>query len=171
MPFFPVTTSGIVIISGSNYFDSLTSDFPIVIGTVISSPFPSDVYANPVFQQGLAQDPYEPATLVLSGTVVAKLSPEFFFPPFVYSNSVFTAAGKVLQFDRDIRIKQTLVTTSGITLVDFGIDILTAGYIVPVYINSRLFPYQLRLFPITDSTTSSGVRVYPRLPQFSVIIP
>jgi hypothetical protein len=81
-------------------------------------------------------------------------------------------ANFIPSFDDDIEITSTSVTTSGVVIVDIfpGAASPFVPYAPPIFINQRVFPVTFsgigeRLFP------EENRRIYPVLPQFSVITP
>jgi len=144
----PPTTSGLVVISGSNNFDSQTSDFPVVVGIV-----------DRVEKRGVAAG--------LGGTVTF----DDFFDD-VHTGGIISVdkrgaspvLGTVLDLTSDIEIRSTPVTTSGIVVMDMFIG---AGvvFVIPVVGNVRIFPIFQGAFPEQDR------RVFPRLPQSSTLTP
>ena len=142
----PPTTSGLVVITGSNSFDPQTSDFPVVIGIVESSGRKDNtvVGAPPVFD-----DFFDLARVGLATTVGRKDS---------------ISLGVVLEISSDVKIRSTPVTTSGVVIMDMFIG---AGsvFVVPVVGNARIFPIFQGVFPEQDR------RVFPRLPQSSILTP
>ena len=146
----PPTTSGIIIISGSNFFDPQTSDFPVIValpetsrrkqaGPVIATPPVFDAFLNLVVGSAVAATPSGP-------------------------KRVEDVKAVVLDLTSDIGIRSTPVTTSGIVIMDmfFG-----AGgvFISPIVGNARIFPVFAGIFPEQDR------RIFPVLPQFSILTP
>ena len=72
----------------------------------------------------------------------------------------------------NIKITSTPVTTSGVVILDFfpGVGLPDFPYVPPIFLNQRLFPVTFsgigeRVFP------EENRRIYPVLPQFSIITP
>lgn len=159
VPQSPPTTSGVVIISGSNNFDPPTSDWGVVRGLVVDfvedSPIPqTDI---PI----LLNEPLKGWT-TLSGILITDFTEVI----------LEVAGGFIPNFDDDVSIQTTTVTTSGIVVLDFfpGAGIGEIPYVPPVVINERLFP----IFQGTDFTRTfpeENRRIYPVLPQFSTLTP
>jgi len=142
----PPTTSGIVVITGSNSFDPQSSDYPVVVGIVEIA---IKKGAEPVVGTVTFDDF---ANLVFAGTVISV-------------DKLGTAApvlGSVLDLTSDVEIRTTPVTTSGIVVMDMFIG---AVFVVPVVGNTRLFPIFQGVFPEQDR------RIFPVLPQFSTLTP
>jgi len=127
LPQSPPTTSGIVVISGSNSFSRATSDFPVIQNLFLTS----------------------------AGT----------------RDQITLFNSFVLDLDLDLEVISTDVTTSGIVILNYALDI-GIPFIVPVVIDERIFPFSpvsgVRLFP---ETVISGVRIFPVLPQFATLTP
>jgi hypothetical protein len=154
----PPTTSGIVIVSGSNSFDPVTSDWGTVVATLTEFTEGSAVRTSdiPFIMNDLSL--YTPA----SGILLTNFNEVIFE----------VTAGFVPSFEDDTEIISTPVTTSGIVIMNFypGAGAGEIPYVPPTYINQRLFPVVFsgageRVFP------EKNRRVYPVLPQFSVITP
>ncbi len=142
----PPTTSGIVVITGSNSFDPQSSDYPVVVGIIETA---IKKGAEPVVGTVTFDDF---ANLVFVGTVISV-------------DKLGTAApvlGSVLDLTSDVEIRTTPVTTSGIVVMDMFIG---AVFVVPVVGNTRLFPIFQGVFPEQDR------RIFPVLPQFSTLTP
>lgn len=142
----PPTTSGIVVITGSNSFDPQSSDYPVVVGIIEAA---IKKGAEPVVGTVTFDDF---ANLVFAGTVISV-------------DKLGTAApvlGSVLDLTSDVKIRTTPVTTSGIVVMDMFIG---AVFVVPVVGNTRLFPIFQGVFPEQDR------RIFPVLPQFSTLTP
>jgi len=142
----PPTTSGIVVITGSNSFDPQSSDYPVVVGIIETA---IKKGAEPVVGTVTFDDF---ANLVFAGTVISV-------------DKLGTAApvlGSVLDLTSDVEIRTTPVTTSGIVVMDMFIG---AVFVVPVVGNTRLFPIFQGVFPEQDR------RIFPVLPQFSTLTP
>ena len=123
----PPTTSGVVIIFGSESFGP-ASDFPILAGLVASAP------QSESFSTGLTTI-VEPA--VVGGLAEAGLQPQ------APALEVFsTALATVFDSQLDLEILPTNVTTSGITIMTFGLGIgqVPIPFIGPFVINFRIFP-------------------------------
>jgi len=142
----PPTTSGIVVITGSNSFDPQSSDYPVVVGIIETA---IKKGAEPIVGTVTFDDF---ANLVFVGTVISV-------------DKLGTAApvlGSVLDLTSDVEIRTTPVTTSGIVVMDMFIG---AVFVVPVVGNTRLFPIFQGVFPEQDR------RIFPVLPQFSTLTP
>ncbi len=147
LPQSPPTTSGIVVISGSDFFDPQSSDFPIVRGTVSGTGRKGIEILGvpPVF------DAF--ADLVVGGGQILTSSPR-----------ASTVLGRVLRINQDIEIRSTPVTASGIVVMDMFVG-AGAVFIVPIVGNVRIFPVFQGVFPEQDR------RIFPVLPQFSTLTP
>lgn len=157
----PPTTSGIVVLSGSEMF-GLSGDFPVVQGLVFNS-FP------------VADGP----TQLIMSSSPQTVQNAFFsnFPsPLVFVTPEEGAEGErqanyqlatVLRVGIDTNITSTNVTTSGIVLLDIypGAGVEEAPWVPPVVINARLFPLYQGPFP------EHNLRIYPVLPQYSTLTP
>lgn len=82
----PPTTSGIIVISGTNLFDSQTSDFPIVSHIIVLDPTPVAVTISGVLN--FAPTPEADieilsTSVTTSGIVVMNFSPDLVGAPFV----------------------------------------------------------------------------------------
>jgi hypothetical protein len=153
----PPTVSGVVIISGSNNFDAHASDFPVVVGSVTES---VTYVTDPPFSTSSAVDAYASSLPI---------------PLFVtdFAVDIDIPAGFIPDFDDDVDIRSTPVTTSGIVVVDIFPGAGITGpppYVPPVYFNVRVFPDTstdlfIRVFP------EEGLRIFPVLPQFSTLTP
>ncbi len=144
----PPTTSGIIVITGSNSFDPQTSDYPVVVGIIETA---IKKGAEPVIGTVTFDDF---ANLVFVGTVISV-------------DKLGTAApvlGSVLDLTSDVEIRTTPVTTSGIVVMDMFIG-AGAVFVVPVVGNARIFPVFAGVFPQQDR------RIFPVLPQFSTLTP
>lgn len=145
----PPTTSGIVVISGSNFFDPLTSDFPVVQGVLAGFNLPRNQ------MNFLGSDPQNTSALLISGSITGgitiSLKERMDFPGFVPDAT------------EDTDITTTSVTTSGVVVLDIFPGAGTI-FVVPVVGNERLFPIFQGEFPVQD------IRIFPVLPQFSTII-
>lgn len=157
LPQSPPTTSGIVIISGSNNFDPLTSDFPIVVGVVDFKP--PDFFSPPA----RVNDPNFLIDFGVKGSL--------FFTE-VSTDFVILPGGFVPDLSNDVDIKSPGPTASGIVIIDFfpGAGAPLVPYVPPTLFNERLYPISstsdfVRVFP------EENRRVYPVLPQFSILTP
>lgn len=187
----PPTTSGIVVISGSNNF-GLTSDFPasssfkIIHNTDESFSDPSLGLITPALVDSLIPPSVlylvdlhvdtsyttDPITLISTEQVdalidIPVLRIDLTYDPFISLASIAFAPG-----ENDIKITSTPVTTSGVVVLDLfpGAGLPTIPYAPPTYLNQRLFPVTFsglgeRVFP------EENRRIYPVLPQFSIIYP
>jgi hypothetical protein len=180
----PPTTSGVVVISGSNNF-GVGSDFPAFVMTLDFSP------PNAAIPDGLnmvLNDVTSPPPTITALEMIDFI-PEHFddmvvndvtSPPPSFGNlemveHVHVQDVTVLSFapsDDSIKITSTNVTTSGVVVIDLfpGAGAGLVPYVPPSYINSRIFPVTFsglgeRVFP------EENRRIYPVLPQFSVITP
>ena len=149
LPQSPPTTSGIVVLSGSNFFDPQTSDFPIVAGTIQSS---GRRGASPIIGTPPVFDDF--FDLVVPGGRIQSSG----------RKGAISVVGAVLTLTSDVEIRSTPVTTSGVVVMDMFIG---AGeiFVVPAVGNVRLFPIFQGAFPEQDR------RVFPRLPQSSTLTP
>ena len=149
----PPTTSGIVIVSGSNFFDPQTSDFPVVVAQLTSiregrlQTSPPLVANPPVFDDFF--------DLVVGEGLLGSTSGR---------KDVVGVFGVVLELTSDVKIRSTPVTTSGIVILDMFPG---AGdvFVPPVVSNARIFPVFAGIFPEQDR------RIFPVLPQFSILTP
>jgi len=145
----PPTTSGLVVISGSDFFDPQTSDFPVVTAVLVPSTKKRaevEVVGHVVFDDFFDD--------VFQATIISVEK----------RGSSAPVLGAVLDLTSDIEIRSTPVTTSGIVVMDMFIG---AGvlFVVPAVGNTRLFPIFEGVFPEQDR------RVFPRLPQSSTLTP
>jgi len=145
----PPTTSGLVVVSGSDFFDPQTSDFPIVTG---------GLEAFEKKERGLA------IGAVVFDDFFDSVAGGGFATFFDKRAASILFDGAVLDIDEDVEIRSTPVTTSGVVIMDMFIG---AGvvFVVPVVGNTRLFPIFEGVFPEQDR------RVFPRLPQSSTLTP
>jgi len=142
----PPTTSGIVVITGSNSFDPQSSDYPVVVGIIETA-----------IKKG--------AETVVGTVTFDDFANLVFAGPVISVDKLGTAApilGSVLDLTSDVEIRTTPVTTSGIVVMDMFIG---AVFVVPVVGNTRLFPIFQGVFPEQDR------RIFPVLPQFSTLTP
>ncbi len=184
LPQSPPTTSGIVVLSGSNSFDPQSSDFPAIRGLIENSDNSSVLLANggggvdttntfflssPVV--GKITEPFKEELEVQGG--VATLDGLVLFLPIAGTikepgeKEELDTSGVVLALDLDVDITSTAVTTSGIVIVDIfpGAGAPIVPFVPPVVFNERFFPNFQGPFPEHDS------RIFPRLPQFSTLTP
>lgn len=156
----PPTTSGITIVSGSLGFDSVTSDFPIIVGVLVEY--------SPVslFEED------KPLLIAPSDVDSASRGSALVPAQFAFVEQVPITGGFAPDANDDISITTTSVTTSGITVVEFypGAGLGELPFVPPVVLNERLFPITstaefIRTFP------EENRRVYPVLPQFSILTP
>jgi hypothetical protein len=181
LPQSPPTTSGIVVLSGSNLFDPQASDFPVIAGTAI---MPDDSSLPRVLGLG-GQDITDgfPAIIGIAPASTAELPT---VKGFVLTTQQFTALsptiigivlpfelptavdGVVLDVKQDVGVTSTEVTTSGIVIFDMfpGAGVPEVPFVPPVVINARLFP----LFQGPFTGIPDG-RIYPVLPQSSTLTP
>jgi hypothetical protein len=182
----PPTTSGIVIISGSNNF-GVGSDFPVFVLTLDLSPalgvFP-DVLDMPV--NDATSSPLGFGNLKMLDNYIAEIQDDMIAdfdpadqPPSFsleiiedYINIFDVTPFQFAPSDDSIKITSTNVTTSGIVILDLfpGAGEGFIPFVPPVFLNKRIFPVTFsglgeRLFP------EENRRIYPVLPQFSVITP
>ncbi len=175
LPQSPPTTSGIVVITGSNSFDSQSSDFPIVRGTVVA------VGRADVNVIGAGGEDFIPAVSGLPGTIISSgrtdvnvIGSQVFsteVSDLGFSGTIIKSGrtdvdvlGRVLTIRFDVDVTQTTVTTSGIVVMDIFVG---AGevFLVPAVGNVRIFPVFQGVFPEQDR------RIFPVLPQFSTLTP
>jgi hypothetical protein len=180
----PPTTSGVVVISGSNNF-GVGSDFPAFIMTLDLSPPNAAIPDGPGMILNDATDPppsfgnlhvvdwavSDPLDMILN----AANDPPPSFGNLQISEAVHVQDDTSFSFapsEDSIKITSTNVTTSGIVIIDLfpGAGAGVIPYVPPAYINSRIFPVTFsglgeRVFP------EENRRIYPVLPQFSVITP
>lgn len=159
----PPTTSGVVIISGSNGFDPITSDFGVVVATITDFAEDSPIPTSDI--PFIINDPNHPstgATVTISGLLVTTFD-EIVFEPI---------AGFVPDFEDDVGIISTPVTTSGVVIMDIfpGAGAGEIPFVPPIYLNERLFPINstplfVRVFP------EEGRRIFPTLPQDATLTP
>jgi hypothetical protein len=177
----PPTTSGLVIISGSNNF-GVDSDFPVAIMTldldvldVLDMPLNDVLSPPPSFGNlGMIDHTFEIETfdaMVMNDVT----SPPPSFGNLEMVESVHVQDVPFFSFapsDDNIKITSTNVTTSGVVVIDLfpGAGEGTIPFVPPAFLNQRIFPVTFsglgeRLFP------EENRRIYPVLPQFSVITP
>jgi hypothetical protein len=157
----PPTTSGVVVLSGSNFFSPTSSDFPVIRNLL----FKPTAEANPsppvigVLNQSAQTNTNNFGSTAVGGLIVV-------VPGYVQRGDPMFA--KILRIGNDTRIRQTPVTTSGVVILDIFPD---AGeeaevFVPPVVINARIYP--LYQGPIPSPATG---RIFPLLPQFSTLTP
>lgn len=189
----PPTTSGIVVISGSNNFGP-GSDFPVFSSISIKYSIDDFIFTSPI---GLSSSELAnevigvPPSLVitdfvseettlgplmgLSSSVSADL---LVFPSTLVISDMsidedFAQTNLMFVSDpQNIKTTSTPVTTSGIVILDLfpGAGVVFIPFVPPIFINQRIFPVIFsgpgeRLFP------EENKRIYPVLPQFSIITP
>ncbi len=188
----PPTTSGIVVLSGSNNF-GLGGDFPVFANIQIDYEA-EDQRFDPIMELAssiTANEVVTPRVLTLinlNDHEATPLHPLMFLASSITANEVVTPRVLDIKFDieddrvqtflqfvpfgLDRKITSTSVTTSGIVILEFfpGADDVFVPYAPPIFINQRVFPVTFsgigeRLFP------EENRRIYPVLPQFSVITP
>ncbi len=186
LPQSPPTTSGIVVLSGSNLFDPQSSDFPVIWGP-IEEPDKSSLLAvrgrggvdiTDFFLStaggfsGTGKEQPTKEILEVRGSVATLDGLFLAVPPIAGtvqkgSTEQLGVLGVVLHSVDDAGITTTGVTTSGIVIVDIfpGAGTPAAPFVPPVVFNERFFPNFQGPFPEHDS------RIYPRLPQFSTLTP
>lgn len=132
----PPTTSGVVVISGSESFGP-ASDFPILTGIVAVGPQPES------FTTGL--------TTIFESAAVVGLSESGLLTQAPALEVFSTALTTVFDFQLDLEILPTNVTTSGVTIMTFGLGIGTIPipFIGPFVINARIFPVSPEVSTIT----------------------
>jgi len=179
LPQSPPTTSGIVILSGSNFFDPESSDFPVIRGNVTapdkgmslkgtggqditdlflssaSGGFSGKIASPAKIQLSLKGAVLDPADAIY---IVGKITPP------QKATQGLSLAGFIPDIGEDVGITSTEVTTSGIVIMEMFPG-AGESFVPPVVVNARTFPNFQGTFPEQDS------RVYPRLPQFSVVTP
>lgn len=186
LPQSPPTTSGIVVLSGSNLFDPQSSDFPVILGTVeepdksslLKVPGGGGVAVTDFFLSnaggfsGAGKEQNTKEILGVRGSVATIDGLFLAVPPIAGtvqkgSTEQLGVQGVVFALDVDVDITSTEVTTSGIVIVDIfpGVGAVAAPFVPPVVLNERFFPLFQGPFPEHDS------RIYPRLPQFSILTP
>ncbi len=188
----PPTTSGIVVLSGSNNF-GLGSDFPAFANIQIDYHIEDQTLDPPMdlassITANEAVTPRVITLLNLNDYEATPLHPPMFLASSITANEAVTP--RVLDIKMDIedvrvqtflqfvpfgtasKITSTSVTTSGIVILEFfpGADDLFVPYAPPIFTNQRVFPVTFsglgeRLFP------EENRRIYPVLPQFSIITP
>jgi len=187
LPQSPPTTSGIVVLSGSDSFDPQASDFPVIWGT-IEEPDKSEslvvkggggldttnLFLSTSGVGGFAGTIQEPSkeALAVRGCVVVPGSGVFTMAPIAGTieepdKQTLAVLGHVLHSVDDVGITSTAVTTSGIVVVDIfpGAGTPAAPFVPPVVINERFFPNFQGTFPEHDR------RIFPVLPQFATLTP
>ena len=170
LPQSPPTTSGIVIISGSNSFDPQSSDFPITRGSISVGRTGIEVVGAGGEELATVSGLAGTVTVGRTGIEVIGAGGEEFatisgLAGFVtVGRTGIEVAGHVLGIPEDIGITSTEITTSGVVIMDMFVG---AGevFIVPIVINERLFPIFQGVFPEQDR------RIFPVLPQFSTLTP
>ena len=184
----PPSVSGIVVLSGSNDFSAISSDFPVVKGLVSQTytasnpalygsiiPRTKEVtqivvsgsrvnlvvagYTSTVMHGEISPRVNEVIQIVASGSVRNLVATSYTHTPILY-------AGAYVVGPSDWRVTQTEITTSGIVLLEMALGI-GAEYFIPIVFDARVFPISTATFPVAVS----GTRIYPVLPQYSTIIP
>ena len=150
----PPTVSGLVLVSGSQNFDVTTSDFPVLRNMQLVQ---SSVNA-PLLAMSKAAEDITQISQALGKPMTLQLTPVL--EPQLSLSSI------VVGFPLDMNIIDTEVTTSGVVILEmyFGAGV---AYIPPIVIDARIFPVSTASFPVAVS----GTRIYPVLPQYSIIIP
>lgn len=178
LPQSPPTTSGIVVITGSNFFDPQSSDFPIVRGQVTSSAVTRlNVTGAQVFStefSDLVRAGFLTSFEVVGLNLIAAqiFSTEFsdlvrtgfltvVGPSIGQEEPPASTVGRVLS---PTPITQTTVTTSGIVIMDTFV-IAAEEFVIPIVINERIYPVFQGVFP------EQNRRIFPVLPQFSILTP
>jgi hypothetical protein len=178
----PPTTSGVVVISGSNNF-GVGSDFPAFVLTVldnyIADPF-DDMIVNDVTSPPPSFGNLEMLDNYIADPFDDMIVNDVSSPPPTFSMEMIEDYITVLDVtpftfapsEDNIKITSTNVTTSGIVIIDMfpGAGAGFIPFVPPVFLNQRIFPVTFsglgeRLFP------EENRRIYPVLPQFSVITP
>lgn len=189
----PPTTSGIVVLSGSNNF-GLTGDFPVFASVQVDHGADAPRFDSPIdLASSLSAD--EIVTPAVLATVNTHEVEQFLSSPLRLAASI-TANESVsppvldvkahledartqiflqfVPFGNDSKITSTPVTTSGIVILEFYPGVNVSGgpppYVPPIFLNERIFPVTFsglgeRLFP------EENRRIYPVLPQFSTLNP
>jgi hypothetical protein len=160
----PPLTSGVVVLSGSEFFNPLAgSDFPVIkMALLDGQSLSSDaVLSDSTFI--LTKAPDVISTAVGSYTVKNLLISNA--PPAEDNVEVFA---KVIRITQDIRIRSTPVTTSGVVILDMFPDAEGEGevFVPPVVINARIYPLYQGPIP-----SPAAGRIFPLLPQFSTLTP
>ncbi len=160
----PPTESGIVVISGSDMF-GLTGDFPVIQGLVFDSFVEHDEPIELIFSSDpqTTQDIFESIAPV--GLIF--ITPAEGAEGERQDNNIQILEVLDMNPGGDVNITSTSVTTSGIVLFDMfpGAGSVVVPFVPPVVLNERFFPLFQGPFPEHDS------RIYPRLPQFSILTP
>ena len=159
----PPTTSGVVVLSGSNFFD-LSGDFPVVPGLFIDS----DATANNTPRENtfLILDTSPQDTSDTFDTLILKQLTQL--DPSEQQPRSGEIQATVLRINEDIGISENLTTTSGIVILDIftGAGTPQEPFVPPVVINERLFPrFQGALISPPPG------RIFPVLPQSSTLTP
>ena len=187
----PPTTSGIVVLSGSNNF-GLTGDFPVFASVQVDHGADAPRFSSPIelTSSSSADEIVTPSVLALGDLHVEEqfldtplqLTPStpadaLVFPPVLDVTAhleddrtqIFL---QFVPFGNDSKITSTPVTTSGIVILEFfpGANDEFVPYVPPIFINQRIFPVTFsglgeRVFP------EENRRIYPVLPQFSTLTP
>lgn len=181
LPQSPPTSSGIVVISGSDLFDPATSDFRVIRGTIQLEPKQNLFFGGSVFTENLgitgAISPEPRIVLRIPGNDIQAVAAVFTNSPITGFISIpldkqdIVAPG-FIPGSPDINITSTSVTSSGIVVMDFfpGAGTPVVPFVPPVVINERLFPiFQGTNFERTFPEENR--RVFPVLPQFSTLTP
>ena len=189
----PPTTSGIVVLSGSNNF-SVNGDFPVFSSVSIKYHIEEPILTYPIdLVSSVSDDDISGAPTMLAlidiyGDVTPPAPLIMLAPSMIVDTLIVLPvlgllninieegfAQTKLMFVGDVdntKITSTPVTTSGIVILDLfpgaGEDLIP--YVPPIFINQRIFPVTfsglgVRLFP------EENRRIYPVLPQFSVVTP
>ncbi len=162
----PPTTSGIVVLSGTNEMFGLFGEFPVIRGLVWKGSVLHDDLPGPL-------------TLVSEPSIVQISVSNNIVSPLIFADQEDGAPGQKLANDirlvnvldmgsnTDVGIISTEVTTSGIVILDIfpNAGVPPVPFVPPVVINARTFPVFQGSFPEQDS------RIFPRLPQFSILTP
>lgn len=187
----PPTTSGIVVLSGSNNFGT-GSDFPVFSSISISYHSEESIFSEPIDVSsplGVAdaidipvlripafheEEPFV-GTIDIVSSSQADLARDIPVLSLTSLHSDENIAQTSLYFvanGDNIKITPPDTTTSGVVILDIFPDagVLEFPYVPPLYVNQRLFPVTFsgigeRVFP------EENRRVYPVLPQYSTLTP
>jgi hypothetical protein len=150
----PPTTSGIVVISGSEGFDLLGSDFPVA-QVRFSNPLPTEEQVGT----------FSAADGIAIRDLALEISATAAFTQLLPAEVEFQVRSFDLQDDIGLQISPP--TTSGIQIIEFypGAGAAELPFVPPIVGNVRIFPVYEHTIP------EENVRIYPRLPQFSTLTP
>lgn len=193
----PPLTSGVVVLSGSDFFNRLTSDFPVLMELVLEDPGQYTPYSSSELILGnspqvnstgiynysirgmlvtdpAGNEPY-PNSLLLFGNspqvnssgIGSTAIKGLLHLSDAYVEADSTLFAQVLRIPTDTGIRSTPVTTSGVVILDLFPE---AGVAVVVFVPPVVI--NARLYPLFQGPfPEHDRRIFPVLPQFSTLTP